>query len=136
MNDRVRTTPGNAMNPRATRLPRWVVAGMGLFFLALALRTAGGEGKPSVDPKNDYAAVVQPLVKQYCLHCHSTKAKKGALDLERFASLEEVRKDLKPWQAMIEMLETGEMPPKDKPQPTAEERKRLVAWIRGFLDAE
>ena len=28
------------------------------------------------------------------------------------------------------------MPPKDKPQPTAEERKRLIAWTRGFLDAE
>src|SRR5439155_10602776 len=30
----------------------------------------------------------------------------------------------------------GEMPPKDKPQPTAEERKRLIEWVRGFLDAE
>src|SRR5438270_8640775 len=28
------------------------------------------------------------------------------------------------------------MPPKDKPQPTAEGRKLLVSWIRGFLDAE
>ncbi len=34
------------------------------------------------------------------------------------------------------MLEAGEMPPKDKPQPTADERQRLIAWTRGFLDAE
>src|ERR1051325_1525736 len=28
------------------------------------------------------------------------------------------------------------MPPKEKPQPTAEEKKQLLAWVRGFLDAE
>ncbi|HEY7158076.1 MAG TPA: DUF1592 domain-containing protein [Gemmataceae bacterium] len=70
------------------------------------------------------------------MSCHSTKIKKGSLDLERFASFDRVRKDLKPWPQMIEMLEAGEMPPKKKPQPTAQERKRLVAWARGFLDAE
>src|SRR5207248_6469270 len=55
---------------------------------------------------------------------------------ERFASIELVRKDLKPWQQMIEMLEAGEMPPKEKPQPTAGERAQLIGWVRGFLDAE
>src|SRR5262249_45614704 len=43
---------------------------------------------------------------------------------------------VKPWQAVIEMLEAGEMPPKGKPQPTAEEREQIIAWARGFLDAE
>jgi hypothetical protein len=88
------------------------------------------------DPKTEYATLVQPLLTKYCLNCHSTKGKKGSLDLERFASLDQVRKDLKPWQQVIEMLEADEMPPKKKPQPTAEERKQLVAWVRGFLDAE
>src|SRR6185503_16008804 len=32
--------------------------------------------------------------------------------------------------------EAEEMPPKEKPQPTAAERKRLVDWTRTFLDAE
>src|SRR4051794_1446914 len=84
---------------------------------AITLAGAGGADKPTpAESKDDYAAVVQPLLKQYCLSCHSTKLKKGDLDLERFASLHHVRQDLKPWQAMIEMLETGEMPPKSKPQ--------------------
>jgi hypothetical protein len=34
------------------------------------------------------------------------------------------------------MLENGEMPPKKSPQPSAEERKRIVAWARGLMDAE
>jgi len=123
--------------PQSTEWQRWGVLGPALALLVLSLPGAGSADKtPPVDPKNDYTAVVQPLVKKYCLNCHSTKVKKGSLDLERFAALEQVRKDLKPWQTLIEMLEAGEMPPKDKLQPTTEERKRLIAWTRTFLDAE
>src|SRR5438046_569826 len=123
--------------PRSNAWQCWSGISIGIALVAGTLRGVGGADQPTpVDSKNEYAAVVQPLVKKYCLHCHSTKAKKGSLDLERFTSLDHVRKDLKPWQALIEMLETNEMPPKTQPQPTAEERKGLIAWIRSFLDAE
>ncbi len=79
---------------------------------------------------------VRPLLQRYCLDCHSTKAKKGSLDLERFGSEADLRKDLKPWQNLIEQIEAGEMPPKSRPQPTAMEKKHLLTWVRGFLDAE
>ena len=111
-----------------------ILAGLGLFALVV-----GGEGtasKQRAESKSVYVADIRPLISKYCLACHSTKAKKGSLDLERFASLDAIRKDLKPWQQTIEMLEAGEMPPKKKPQPTDEERKRLVTWVRDFLDAE
>ena len=111
-----------------------IVAGLGL--LALIVGGQGNASKPPVEPHPEYAAEIRPLIAKYCLGCHSTKAKKGSLDLERFASLDAIRKDLKPWQQTIEMLEAGEMPPKKKPQPTTEERKRLIAWVRDFLDAE
>jgi hypothetical protein len=112
--------------------------GLALCLLALPLAVTGDAGgAPPADPKkDDYATLVQPLIKQYCLSCHSAKVKKGDLDLERFTSLDHVRKDVKPWQAMIEMLESHEMPPKSKPQPTAEEHKRLLGWVRNFVDAE
>jgi len=77
-----------------------------------------------------------PFLKKYCLECHSTKIQKGELDLERFDSLTAIRKDLKPWQHLIEQIETGEMPPKGKPQPSAEERKAILAWVRTLLDSE
>ncbi len=119
------------LSPWPTHLLSFLV-GLGLLALAQGQDAAP---KPA-DARAAYAAVVQPLVKRYCLDCHSTKAKKGSLDLERFGALEQVRKDIKPWQQTIEMLEAGEMPPKGKPQPTADERKQLIAWIRSFLDAE
>ena len=92
--------------------------------------------KPAADPAAEYATTIQPLFKKFCFDCHSTKLKRGSLDLERFASLDKVRTDLKPWPHLIEQLEAGEMPPKEKPQPTADERKQLIAWARTFLDAE
>ncbi|MFO0866702.1 MAG: DUF1592 domain-containing protein [Gemmataceae bacterium] len=84
----------------------------------------------------DFSKVMQPLLKQYCLDCHSTKAKKGSLDLERFATLNDIRKDVKPWQGMIEQIETGEMPPKGKPQPSEAQKKQLTDWVHRFLEAE
>ena len=73
---------------------------------------------------------------KYCAACHGTKDAKGDLDLERFASAADVRKELKPWAAVADVLDGGEMPPKKQPQPTAAERKRLSAWVRGVLAAE
>jgi len=107
--------------------------------IVLALPDTGSitaQDPPGQVLNSEYAATIKPLLKKYCLDCHSTQAKKGSLDLERFATPAEIRKDLKPWQNMIEQIETGEMPPKKKPQPTEAEKKQLLAWVRTFLDHE
>ena len=83
-----------------------------------------------------YEKSTRPLLARFCLGCHSTKEKKGELDLERFTTLDLVSADVKPWQAMVEQLETREMPPKDEPQPTAAERTMLIQWVKQMLDAE
>lgn len=103
--------------------------------MAGAREAAAQQAEPAA-AETAFQQQVRPLLKKYCLDCHSQEAKKGSLDLERFASLPQVRQDLKPWQSLIEMLEAREMPPKDKPQPTADERQRLVTWTRSFLEAE
>ena len=88
------------------------------------------------DHKASFTDEIRPLLAKYCLSCHADKDPKGELNLIRFNSLAAVRKDLKPWQALIEQLESGQMPPEDKPQPTAAERRRLIEWTRSFLTAE
>jgi hypothetical protein len=116
--------------------PLFPLAITGLGLVALLAGGAGTAQRPGAAAPGEYANAVRPLIQKYCLACHSAKAKKGGLDLERFTSLEQVRGDLKPWQQVIEHLEAGEMPPRRKPQPTAEERTRLLDWARGTLDAE
>jgi hypothetical protein len=93
-------------------------------------------GRADLPPADEYATRVRPVMAKYCLGCHSTAKKKGDLDLERFATAEQARRDVRPWQAVVEMLENGEMPPKKRPQPSAEERRLLVAWARTLLDSE
>jgi hypothetical protein len=96
----------------------------------------GSSQPPPDDLASDFTRQVRPLLQKYCLACHSTKAHKGDLDLERFTSLDSVRKDLHSWQQVADQLEIAEMPPRGKPQPTDRERTILLRWVRALLDAE
>ncbi len=121
------------------RLGKWLVMMLALSWLQLS--PVQGEEDSTQSPvrqklARDYDKSIHPLMARLCLNCHSTKEKKGELDLERFTSLDQVSTDLKPWQGMIEQLETKEMPPEGKPQPTAAERSMLIKWVREMLDAE
>lgn len=84
----------------------------------------------------EYAEKTQPLMKQVCLTCHSTAKQEGELDLEQFATLAKVRRGTKVWLKVAEMLDNGEMPPRDAKQPTAEQRRQLRGWIERYLQAE
>jgi hypothetical protein len=77
---------------------------------------------------------IQPLLKKYCLDCHATDVQKGDLDLERFGRLTEIKRHPKVWQQVLEQLSNGEMPPKDKRQPTSEERRAFQQWTSSVLD--
>ena len=77
---------------------------------------------------------IRPLFSEYCLKCHSTEKHKGELDLERFTSLDNVKRHPKVWQRVIEQLADNEMPPEGKPQPKPAEKARLSAWASAILD--
>ena len=78
---------------------------------------------------------VQPILKEYCITCHSTEKQKGDLDLERFKTFEQVRRDPSVWEHALEQIRDQEMPPKDKPKPTPEQLHLLTNWMQSTLDA-
>lgn len=88
------------------------------------------------DLDTTYQQQIQPLLKQFCLDCHSSDLKEGELDLERFSSLAEVRRDPKAWLKVTEMLDQGEMPPKDSEPLSDAQHKQLRTWIESYLNAE
>ena len=106
----------------------------------LALPTASWSAEPDKDPfaqlAKEYQGQTLGILKKYCLECHSTAEQQGELDLERFKSLTEVRQGTKAWLKVVEMLDNGEMPPKDAEQPSPEVRKELRGWIERYLHAE
>src|SRR5437899_10601878 len=105
-------------------------------FLAAAIAAKGQvlDGASRGRGGQTFSREVKPLVRNYCLKCHSTEKHKGDIDLEQFVSAADVFKHPKPWEKAIEQLASGDMPPKEKPQPTAEERKRLIDGVNAMLD--
>ena len=126
------------LKPQSIGCTRRMVVAVGLCLLGLLVagNVDSADKAAPADWARDFSADIQPLLKKYCLECHATKVKKGSLDLERFTSVDHIRNDLKPWQMLVELLETREMPPKGKRQPTDDERSRLIVWTRNFLDTE
>jgi hypothetical protein len=84
----------------------------------------------------EYDRDVRPVLERFCLECHSTDEKQGELDLERFAKLDDVRRDSQVWQKVVEMLDHGEMPPEDSPQPLTNQKTILSHWVARYLAAE
>ncbi len=104
--------------------------------VAPAARAQSPQGDPFAALADEYARQTRPLVKQFCLDCHSTAKQTGELDLERFGTLESVRRGTKVWLKVAEMLDNGEMPPKDARQPSADQRKQLRGFVERYLLAE
>jgi Protein of unknown function (DUF1592)/Protein of unknown function (DUF1588)/Protein of unknown function (DUF1587)/Protein of unknown function (DUF1585)/Protein of unknown function (DUF1595)/Planctomycete cytochrome C len=90
----------------------------------------------SDEASKEFEAATLPLVKRYCLECHSTEEQEGDLDLERFVRLDQVQNAPRVWQRVGELLNSGEMPPKEARQPDDAERARLRRWVGGFLATE
>ncbi|MDP1560335.1 MAG: DUF1592 domain-containing protein [Pirellulaceae bacterium] len=74
------------------------------------------------------------MLRDYCLTCHSTEKQEGELDLERFATLAQLKQDAQIWEHVQEQLALGTMPPADAPQLSEPQRQQLVAWVKSTLD--
>src|SRR5690349_17093079 len=95
-------------------LTRFLVAACCIVLPAGAGLSIGDTPKPPpAELTAEYANHVRPLMVRYCLSCHSAKEKKGKVNLERFTSVDLVRKEPQLWQTVAELLEQSEMPPKD-----------------------
>ena len=80
----------------------------------------------------------------HCTECHDTDTHKGNLDLtalkQDFADAENFAR----WVKVLDRVESGEMPPKKKARPAADDIKTITAWLndslvkadRARLDAE
>jgi len=85
------------------------------------------------EPVYTFEDDIVPLIDTYCIDCHESIKPKGDLDLLQYESHDMVLDSFAIWQRIGQRLEKKEMPPKDEDnQPTDEERKLLVDWIKGL----
>lgn len=84
----------------------------------------------AADPQEEvYSREIAPLLKKYCAACHTGSQGKAGLALESFKDLAAARNSAEQWDNIQEQLDGHLMPPTGKPQPSVQERKRLVDWI-------
>jgi len=85
-------------------------------------------GHPPVEKEVSYESI-RPLLKNYCFGCHNEAKKKGDLSLEHLAGESDAVKNQKVWEKVLKNIQSGEMPPDNKPQPSLEEKEKVFRWI-------
>lgn len=108
----------------ATAFAAWVVLPQGPVRPSAWLAE---NGKPVT-----YEGHIRPMFEQYCGDCH-IDTKRGGLDLGQYPTARSVTEHRPVFEQILKNVEGGLMPPENKPQPTPEERFRLVGWLKGEL---
>ncbi len=121
------------------RLTRWAVC---VIFVAAGLLVnarrpvAAAEGRSAAALDGDFRKTIQPLLRKYCFDCHSADIAEAEVDLSIFKTTADAHKQIRTWLRIRQMLESGQMPPRDEAQPTDAENKALRGWVHDFLMLE
>ena len=99
--------------------------------LLTALLLSGSQEKK--EPPLSWDRSIRSIVQKHCLRCHNPEKRKGEIDLSRDENPRMIAQNRKTWQTALEMVESGEMPPKKERQPDADERGRLVEFLKKTL---
>jgi Protein of unknown function (DUF1592)/Protein of unknown function (DUF1588)/Protein of unknown function (DUF1587)/Protein of unknown function (DUF1585)/Protein of unknown function (DUF1595)/Ca-dependent carbohydrate-binding module xylan-binding/Planctomycete cytochrome C len=103
-----------------------------LLFWGLPSSPAAPRADSAKTTKITFEQNVKPLLSQYCYGCHGEK-KKGDLDLRIYTTDALVMKDRDVFEKVLHNLQTHEMPPENKPQPSLAERSLITSWIETEL---
>lgn len=97
---------------------------------AVTLLALGASAAWAADPPPDFAKQGRPFLQKHCIDCHSGKEPEAGLRLDAFRDYDSLVRGRKAWDKVLRMVRSGKMPPKDEPQPTADE----VAGFTGLVD--
>lgn len=82
----------------------------------------------------DFLDEVQPILNRYCFECHSGDEVNGDVDFGEIKTEQEINESFELWESTVGHLRSHTMPPEDAPQPTPDERERVIRWYRQFVD--
>jgi len=101
-----------------------------LFAFAFAASSSSAAA-PSVDSAT-YETTVKPFLAQHCLECHGEKAKAG-YRIDRLTIDFNAATTAEQWKEVIDRINSGEMPPPEKPRPDAKQTAALTDWVHARL---
>jgi hypothetical protein len=83
----------------------------------------------------NFAASIQPLLKDHCYKCHGADKQKGDVNLEEYRSAMAVADDPVIWNKVIDVIRSGEMPPSKEPKMADAAREKLSGAVEETLTA-
>ena len=87
----------------------------------------GNEVAAAVLP--DFSAVVTPFAQKYCQKCHGADNPEAGVSFAKYPDEKSMLKDRRTWERTFHLISAGEMPPSDEPQPSAEEKTKLLEYL-------
>lgn len=99
-------------------------------FLCLAVQLSGQDGKAIQVPES-----LEPFFQSYCYGCHDADTAKADLNLEGLSRFIVDGADAENWKDILDQLNSGEMPPKKKKQPSKVELARVVGDLTESLQS-
>ncbi len=85
------------------------------------------QGPPSFDRE------IWPLLRSVCYRCHNAEKTKGDIDLEQYSNPRLIANDRKTWHTVLDVLRSGDMPPKDGRKLKDESRQRIIEFVENTL---
>ena len=83
--------------------------------------------------ESSFKKEVVPFFEEYCIRCHGPEKSKGQISLHTLDGDLSTGRELERWEDVLEMLESGEMPPEDEEQPSETKRMLIADWINSGL---
>ncbi len=96
-------------------------------FIACAILVLSIHPSFATAQDDTFQLVAAPFLKQHCIACHGPTKQESRLRLDGVTGMQQGNRNL--WTMVHERISAGEMPPKDRPQPSDADKKKLLAWI-------
>ena len=97
--------------------------------LARSYPSVGDTGTSPAGTEPTFATEGSGFLQKHCLSCHSGDKAKADLRLDKYRDEAAVIKDRKTWQRVLDVLQSGEMPPPSKPRPGLAEVENFTKLI-------
>jgi len=102
------------------------------FLMVISLALIASRSSSAADPL--FAKEGVAFLQKHCVSCHGANKPKGEVSVHQYVNDLAVLKDRKKWDDILAMTQSGEMPPKDRPRPTAAEIDGFVRSVNGVFD--
>ena len=106
--------------------------GLGMIVVGLSHLPSFAAAQQTVEASAD-ASSQRALVDRYCVTCHNDRLKTGGLALDTL-DLTDVGADAERWEAVVQKLRSGMMPPPRRPRPEPEEYLGFRHWLEAELN--